>query len=155
LDRQELHTLPPLGGAPTKENTDARSGMWTHLGFASPAPAPRENPASPPPPAPSIAAPAETPASLITGGVPVAALVPLDRAPVHEVEAPGPWQPKTSWVVITASVLVCAVAVLAVLRTTPSPRASSSPLTISQAPAPVAPAPGVSSSSSSSSDLLV
>jgi hypothetical protein len=48
---------------------------------------------------------------------------------------------------------VCAVAVLAVLRTTPSPRASGSPLTTSQAPAPVAPAPDVSSSSSS--ELLV
>ena len=89
-----------------------------------PTPPPRENAATPPPPAPSIAAPTGTPASLITGGVPVAALVPLDRAPVDEVEAPGPWQPKTSWVVITAGLLVCAVAVLAFLRTSPSPRAS-------------------------------
>jgi serine/threonine-protein kinase len=153
LDQQELHTLPPLGAAPAKENTDGKSGMWTHLGFASPAPPPRENAATPPPPAPSIAGPAGTPASLITGGVPVAALVPVDRAPVDEVEAPGPWQPKTSWVVITAGVLVCAVAVLAFLRTSPSPRASASALTISQAPAPVAPAPGASSSTSS--ELLV
>ena len=159
LDRQQLQTLPPLGAAPIGENTDGKSGLfYTQMGFASPAPLPpRDNSATPPPPAPSIAGPAGLPASLITGGVPLAALVPVDRVPVDEVDGPGPWQPKTSWVVITASLLVCAVAVMAFLRTTPSPRASGSPLTISQAPVPVAPAPGVSSSSSSSSssELLV
>ena len=55
LDRQQLQTLPPLGAAPVRENTDAKSGMWTQLGFASPAPPPRDNTANPPPPAPSIA----------------------------------------------------------------------------------------------------
>jgi hypothetical protein len=85
--------------------------------------------------------------------VPVAALVPLDRVPVDEPEAPGPWQPKTSAVVITACALVMLVAVMAVLRGTPSPRTPGSTLTISQTPAPAAPAPGVPSSSSS--ELLV
>ena len=85
LDQQQMHTLPPLGAAPAKENTDAKSGMWTHLGFASPAPHARDNAGTPPPPAPSIASPAGESSSLITGGVPVAALVPVDRVPVDDV----------------------------------------------------------------------
>ncbi len=87
--------------------------------------------------------------------MPVAALVPLDRVPADEPGAPGPWQPKTSAVVLTAVLLVCAVAVMAVLRATPEPRAPGSTMTISQVAPPVAPGPGSSSSSSGSSELFV
>ena len=155
LDQQQLETLPPLGEgvAPAKENNDAK-GLWTPFGFASATPLSREN-MGPPPPAASIAAPPGEASSLITGGVPVAALVPLDRESADAPEAPGPWQPKTSWVVLTATLLVCAVAVLAVLRSTPSSHTPASTLTISQAPAPVAAAPGVSGSGSGSSELFV
>ncbi len=138
LDRQPLETLPPRGAGPTKEMGDAKSGQmsghmktdpqWTLLGFAGPSPQSLAGPASPPPPAPSIAGPGATLTSLITGGVPVAALVPID--PVEELEVPVSWQPKTSAVVITACFLVCAVAALAFLRATPAPRAPASTMTV-------------------------
>lgn len=145
LDQQLLQSLPQRAGAtPASDGSD---GKWTQLGFASPG-APRENTATPPPPAPSIATSSETPSSLITGGVPVAALVPIDRASVEEPEAAGVWQPKTSWVAITAGLLVCAVAVLAFLRATPAPRPT---LTV----APSVPVAVPSSSPANSSELVV
>ncbi len=151
LDQQRLHTLPPLGAdlTPAMENNAGKSGVqWTQFGFASPTPQPRENLGSPPPPAASIAASASTPSSLITGGVPVAALVPIDHMSEGEPAAPGPWQPKTSAVVITAGLLVCAVAVLAVLRATPAPRAPGMAMTVAPAVASVpAPPPGAAGAS--------
>ncbi len=145
---QQLQSLPlRVGATPATEGSD---GKWTELGFASPAPQ-RQNTASPPPPAPSIAGAAGTPSSLITGGVPVAALVPIDRAPIDEGEAAGPWQPRTSWVVITAGLLVCAVAVLAFLRATPPSRTPGPTLTV----VPGVPVAVPSLSPANSSELVV
>ncbi len=146
LEQQPMHQLVPRDGATASKGAgDAMSGTWTQIGFASPTPQPRETPSSPPPPAPSIAASAATPSSLITGGVPVAALVPIDYPPLDEPEGAGSWQPKTSAVVITAGLLVCAVAVLAFLRATPPPRTPGSTLTV--APAVAVAAAGAPASS--------
>jgi hypothetical protein len=75
----------------------------------------------------------------------VAALVPIQHPPLEEPEALGSWQPKTSAVVITAGLLVCAVAVLAFLRATPPSRAPVSTMTI--APSVAAPVTGTPASS--------
>ena len=71
----------PGEGDPTM-GSRARSGRSS----ASPARFRRRATASatPPPPAPSILGSTGTPSSLITGGVPVAALVPIDRLPGDE-----------------------------------------------------------------------
>jgi len=148
LDLHLLQSPPSRAGAmPASEHSDGKSGAWTQIGFASPGLPPRENAATPPPPAPSITSQAETPSSLITGGVPVAALVPIDRADGEEAEAAGTWQPKTSAVVITAALLVCAVAVLAVLRATPPARAPGSTLTVAPATAVTVPLPTAANTS--------
>ena len=146
LDQQQLQQLPlRTGGGLGTEGDTSKSDMgWTQIGFASPTPQMRANSGSPPPPAPSIASP-ETNPSLITGG----ALVPIDRGSLDEPAASGPWQPKTSAVVITAGLLICAVAVMAVLRATPPPRAPGSTMTVvtPTATAVATPAPGASTAS--------
>lgn len=152
VDQQRLHTQSRAGATPAG---DSQSGAWTQIGFAAPAMPSRDNGATPPPPAPSIASTADTPSSLITGGVPVAALVPIDRAGAEDPEVAGPWQPKTSAVVITAGALVCAVAVLAVLRATPEPRPPVSTLTIAPAVPMAVPSSQASLTPANSSELVV
>jgi serine/threonine protein kinase len=99
----ELHPRAMVPGA-TPGSPNTMSGMWTQIGFASPTPQPTgENALMLPPPSGAAAAPS-------TGIVEPE----VDRA------SRG-WQSSTLAVVISASLLVCAVVYLALVRATPAP----------------------------------